>query len=302
MKKYKSLLEQISIKPISYLKKGNSLIISTKDKKYVIKEKINNSLIYSYLEGRAFKCFKNPIIDNETYEVTEYLDEIPIPQEQKLEELMKVVALLHNKTTYYEKTSIAYNKEIYERLKNNIEYLKSYYIDIIALIERKEFMSPSEYLFARNFTVIMSSLNYDSEKVDEWYKKIKDKESTRFVVIHNNLDLEHFIYNQNKALLSWRKAKFGSPIFDLIAIYEKYGNKYDFKSTLEIYENVCPLEKEEKELLHIFMLLPPKIEFKGNELDLCNYMTKKIELLYNANKIILPNKFKNGEENNQNKN
>ncbi len=298
MKNYNDFFKKYGLKPISYLKKGKSLIINTKNKKYVIKEKNSKYSIYSYLKSRSFNNFPEILFADNNYEATEYLEETNIPENQKLEELMKLLAVLHTKTTYYEKTNLAYNKEIYENLKNNIEYLNSYYIDIIALIESKEFMSPSEYLFARNYTIILSSLNYVNNKVEEWYKNVENDESIRVVVLHNNLALDHFIYGQNKAFLSWRKAKFGSPIFDLIAIFNNYGDKYNFKDKLKIYESIYPLKKEELELLHIFMMMPPKIEFKGTEYDLCESITKKVELLYYANKIILPDEFKNGKKDN----
>ncbi len=301
MKNYNELLKELEIKPISYLKKGKSLIIKTKDKKYVLKEKINNPFIYQYLISRSFKCCPIILIENDNYELREYIENIDVPEEQKLEELMKTVALLHSKKTYDEKTNLAYNKEIYENLKNNIEYLKSYYEDIIALIDTKEFMSPSEYLFARNYTIIINSLAVVSEKLEKWYKKAENETSVRIVILHNNLSLDHLIYNDKKYLISWRKAKFGSHIFDLLAIFNKYGAKYDFQDKLKIYEEIYPLKNEELELLHIFMLMPPKIEFKSSEYDLCELLTQKLELLYEANKMILPNQFKDSKEDNQNK-
>ena len=87
----------------------------------------------------------------------------------------------------------------------------------------------------------------------------------------------------------------------MITIFNKYGNRYDFNAKLKIYQTIYPLEKEEVELLHIFMMVPPKIEFKGNEYDLCNYLSSKLELLYRAHKIVLPNKFKDSKKDDQNK-
>jgi len=302
MKNYNNLLKKLKLKPISYLKKGRSLIINCKNQKYVLKEKIKDPLIYEYLGNRKFDNYPFIFETDDNYELAEYLEESIIPEEQKLEELMKIVALLHSKTTYFGKTNLAYNKEIYERLKNNIEYLKSYYEDIIALIETKEFMSPSEYLFARNYTIIINSLNYASKELEEWYKKVKDKTSTRIVIIHNNLNLDNFIYGNKKTLLSWRKAKFGSPVLDLISIFNNYGDKYDFEDKLKIYQSICPLEKEELDLLYIMMIIPPKIEFKDSEYDLCAFLSKKFKLLYKANNLVLPNQLKDGKKDNQDKN
>ena len=293
MRKYKDVIKKYNLKPISYIKKGNALIIDTKEKKYVIKEKIRNPDIYEYLDSRSFNYYP-PVISDDNYEISEYLNDKLIPEEQKLEELMKLTALLHSKTTYYQKTNIADNKEIYETLNNNILYLKSYYEDIITLIDSKEFMSPAEYLFARNYAKVLDSLRYCEQKVEEWYKKVESNTSERIVVLHNNLSLDHFVYNQDKSLLSWRKAKFGKPIFDLVTIYNRYGNKYDFKEKLSLYEDVYSLKEEEKDLLYIMISMPPKIEFKGSNYELCKEIYNKIELLYKKDKIILPNEFENG--------
>ena len=293
MRKYKDVIKKYNLKPKSYIKKGNALIIDTKEKKYVIKEKIRNPDIYEYLDSRSFNYYP-PVISDDNYEISEYLNDKLIPEEQKLEELMKLTALLHSKTTYYQKTNIADNKEIYETLNNNILYLKSYYEDIITLIDSKEFMSPAEYLFARNYAKVLDSLSYCEQKVEEWYKKVESNTSERIVVLHNNLSLDHFVYNQDKSLLSWRKAKFGKPIFDLVTIYNRYGNKYDFKEKLSLYEDVYSLKEEEKDLLYIMISMPPKIEFKGSNYELCKEIYNKIELLYNKDKIIIPNEFEYG--------
>lgn len=297
MRRYKDIIRKYQLKPLSYSKQGNVLILDTKDRKYVIKEKIRNPEIYDYLNSRSFNYYPQLINDiDDNYEISEYLEEQSIPEEQKLEELMKLTALLHSKTTYYQKSNLADNKEIYETLVNNIAYLKSYYEDMIIVIDNKEFMSPAEYLFARNFSKIMDSLMYCENKTEVWYKMVENTTSERTVVIHNNLSLDHFIYNQDKSLLSWRKSKFGKPIFDLVTIYNRYGNKYDFEEKLALYETIYPLKEDEKELLYIMISMPPKIEFKGSCYELCKEMYNKIELLYKKDKLILPNNFEDGPQ------
>ncbi len=298
MKNYRELLNKYLLKPISYKKLGNTLIIDVKDAKYVVKPKIRNPNIYEYLNSRTFDYYPRIINEkDDDFEISEFIENKEIPEEQKLEEMVKLVALLHSKTTYYEKHNVADNKEIYEIITNNVNYLKSYYLDMITLIETKTFMSPAEYLFARNISKIMDSLSYAEEQIEKWYKSVENNASERLVVIHNNLDLSHFIYNENKYLLSWRKSKFGKPIFDLFAIFNKYANKYDFKDLLAIYESIYPLKEEEKSLLYIMISLPPKIDFTINNYDLCQQMSQQISLLYVKDKIILPEDFKNAEEN-----
>lgn len=81
-------------------------------------------------------------------------------------DLIKLVSLLHNKTTHYKEVDFADYKTIYETLSNNIEYLYSYYNDIITLIETKVYMSPSEYLLARNISKIFGSLNFSKQELE----------------------------------------------------------------------------------------------------------------------------------------
>ena len=299
MKKYREVLEKYHIKPISYVKRGKSLIIETKENKFAIKENIKNPDIYDYLNSRSFDYYPKVLNQrSDPFELSEFKSELNIPEEQKLEEMLKITALLHSKTTYYQKNDLADNKEIYETLTNNILYLKSYYEDIIALIDSKEFFSPAEYLVSRNFSKIMDSLAYAENALENWYKSIEKNTSERVAVIHNNLDLDHFIYNKDSYLISWRKSKIAKPIFDLVKIFNRYGIKYDFKEKLAIYEAIYPLKDDEKQLFYILISMPPKIEFKDNNYELCKELSEKIELLYLKDKIILPENFENGEDNN----
>ena len=145
---------------------------------------------------------------------------------------------------------------------------------------------------------IMDSLAYAENALENWYKSIEKNTSERVAVIHNNLDLDHFIYNKDSYLISWRKSKIAKPIFDLVKIFNRYGIKYDFKEKLAIYEAIYPLKDDEKQLFYILISMPPKIEFKDNNYELCKELSEKIELLYLKDKIILPENFENGEENN----
>ena len=143
----------------------------------------------------------------------------------------------------------------------------------------------------------VSNVNVD-EAIDKWYESNKDNTSRRVVVLHNNLSLEHFISNK---LISWRKSKIGSPVFDLLALFRNYGNKYNFEECLKLYETINPLKKEEINILYIFMIMPPKFEFKGSEYDMCEMLSEKIELIYSATKMILPDQFKDSKKDNQDK-
>ena len=276
MKELYDTLKEYDLKPKSYQKLGKAILVGTNNgHKYVVKEKVrdNNTNIYKYLESRSFNYYPK-ILSNEMddYEITEYVEETPMPDEQKMTDMIDLLALLHNKTTFYKEVDEADYKKIYEDVSNNIEYLFSYYNDLITIIDSKVYMSPSEYLLARNITKIFSALA-------------------------NNLGLDHFLKNKNSYLISWNKSRIDIPIFDLYKLYRKQGLDYDFETILKHYESHYPLLKEERKLFFILSSLPNKIEFNKTEYEMCRSISREIDLLYKTEKLMSPYYSENEKEN-----
>ena len=299
MRKIKHLLTKYALKPNRYELKGNITLIDTESGKYVIKNKVKEKdNIYKYLNSRSFNYYPRPLSDiNDDYEITEFLEEIEMPREQKMMDMIDLVALLHSKTTHYKEVDEDDYKKIYEDVRNNIAYLNSYYNDIISIIETKVFMSPSEYLFARNVSEIFSALNYSQHEIEDWYKLVKEKRKQRLVVLHNNLDINHFIRNENAYLISWDKSKVDIPIFDLYKLYNRHFLEYDFEDILKRYETTYPLLTEERKLFFILIALPKKIEFSGSEYEMCSVISKEIDRLFKTEKLISPYYSKNAPKN-----
>lgn len=169
-------LKKYSLKPHRYEKNGKVTYIDTDSGRFVVKNNNRNQEILDYLESRNFDYFPSFISDkSDKYEISEYIEESSIPYEQKMMDLIDLVALLHNKTTHYKEVDIAHYKEIYEDINNNIAYLYSYYTDIISVVESKIFMSPSEYLLARNISKIYAALNFAKIEIEKWYELVKNK-------------------------------------------------------------------------------------------------------------------------------
>lgn len=289
MKEINSLLRKHDLKPVRYCKKGKATVIDTRKGKFVIKEKVKNNEIYKYLESRSFNYYPKFISNEaENYEITEYIDEIDMPSEQKIMDLIDLVILLHNKTTYYEEITEDDYKKIFEDISNNIEYLESYYTDLITVIESKVYMSPSEYLLARNISKIFASLNFCKYELKKWYELVKSKKKQRYVVLHNNLSIDHFLKNKGSYLISWDKAKIDNPIFDLYKLYKRHGLDYDFDPILKRYERGYPLLEEERKLLFILISLPDLIEFEQNEYNMCKKISRTIDFLYKTDNLISP--------------
>lgn len=273
---------------------GKATLVNTNIGKLIIKEKSNNN-IYEYLESRNFNYYPTIVDNDDKYEMIEYIEEIDMPTDQKMLDMIRLIALLHNKTTYYKEIIEDDYKKIYEDVNNNIEYLVSYYNDIITIIESKQYMSPSQYLLARGITKIFSSLNYAKIEIEKWYSIVKEKRKQRYVVLHNNLELDHFIKNKNSYLISWEKSKIDIPIFDLYKLYKKHALDYDFESLFKEYESNYPLLLEERTLLYILISLPDKIEFDTTEYKMCNKISKALDYLFKTEELILPHNSKNTE-------
>lgn len=269
-----NILKKYNIVPTKIVKNNNVFII---DDKYVVKENKNKD-IYHYLDDRSFKYYPKIVnkVDDD-YLITEYIKEEDTTDRTKIEDMIDLTALLHNKTTFYKKVDVADKKEIYEDTMKKINDIFKYYDSYMVDIESKEIYSPSEYLLAVNISIIFSSLYKAKDRLDSWYENIKDKDKVRYVINHNNLDVSHFIKSDNKYLTSWDKASIGLPIYDLYNLFTK--KMYDYDLILDSYTSSYPLLDYEKELLLIFLLIPHKIE-KEDEYD------KVVEIVNIVDKLV----------------
>lgn len=289
MRSIRSLLEKYEFHPTRYQMKGKVTFIDTDRGKFAIKEmEHDKEEIWNYLRSRNFLYYPEIIGKENHFFITKLEEDIPMPREQKAADLVDLMALLHSKTTHYKEVDISDYKEIYEDISNNIFYLQTYYDDMMSVIESHVIMSPSEYLLARNITFVYTSLNYAKTTLEEWYDMVKTMTKQRMVVLHNHLELSHFIRNQNTYLTSWDKAKFGIPIFDFYKFYRKHCLEFDFDDLFKRYERTYPLRQEERTLLFILLALPDKIEWNENEFVMCQRISNMIDRMYKTEKLISP--------------
>lgn len=156
-----------------------------------------------------------------------------------------------------------------------------YYNNINDLIDNEIYMSPSKYLLVRNISKIYSALSFCREELENWYELVKNNPKQRVSYIHNNLELDHLLRNDNPYLISWDKARIDLPIYDIYNLYRRYYKKMDFDILLNHYSKRYPLKEEELKLLFIKISIPEKIDFSLSEFD----NTKKVkDLLYYINR------------------
>ncbi len=254
----------------------------------IVTKKLNKEVLelYDYLNIRNFNNFPEIVEVTDTEMKSQYIEKIKYHEITEGIELIKVMAELHKKTLFLK--TIDYNKykEIYDKLLGNIEYLNDYYDKLIEEIELEEYMSPSHYLFARNYSVILGSLKYSKEKLNKWYSLVKDKSEERVCIVHNNISSDHFIKGDKNYLISFEKHLVDTPILDLFKYYKKEGYKKNFKYLLTEYNKTLELLPEEDLLLKVLISLPPKMVLLKDEISNISYVYDSLKYIYNGYNVI----------------
>ena len=263
------------------------IIVETENEKLVIKKR-NTDLeeIFNYLKSRSFEYIPEIIYRTENYDIYKYINDTYLEKEEKMLDIIKIVTLLHSKTTFYKEIDDDTYKELYEKITERIEYLYNYYNDIADIIENYDYMSPSNYLFIRNISKLFASLDYSKYQLNNWYNIIEEKKRIRVVNIHNNLSLEHYLLDDRPYLISWDSSKRDLPIYDLITLYKKYYKELDFCDLFRIYESNYPLLNEEKNLLFCLLTVPDKLDFNDTEFNCCKKVKKFYEYLFATERLI----------------
>ena len=299
MKKINNILNNEEINTYRYTIKSKAVIVDTDKGKFVLKENNhkNNNIedIYLYLKSRNFDYYPKLLKKEDRYNVYEYVEGIKMPYDQKVLDMVFLLTLLHNKTTYYKEVDIYEYKEIYEKTMKEIEDVYSHYNNLMNNIEKEIYMSPSYYLIARNISKVFASLQYSKNEIDNWYELVKNKNRQRRVTLYNNVDVDHLIRNDNLYLINWEKSKEDIPIYDFYSLYKKYALDFDFNELLKIYEEKYPFLEEEKKLLFIKMCIPDKIEFNKNELYNCIRAKEIIDYIYKTETLLFPHEEPNEE-------
>lgn len=266
---------------------NNVRIVETENEKLVIKKR-NSDLeeIFNYLKSRSFEYIPEIIYRTENYDIYKYINDTYLEKEEKMLDIIKIVTLLHSKTTFYKEIDDDTYKELYEKITERIDYLYNYYNDIADIIENYDYMSPSNYLFIRNISKLFASLDYSKYQLNNWYNIIEEKKRIRVVNIHNNLSLEHYLLEDRPYLISWDSSKRDLPIYDLITLYKKYYKELDFCDLFRIYESNYPLLNEEKNLLFCLLTVPDKLDFNDTEFNCCKKVKKFYEYLFATERLI----------------
>ena len=279
-KEIHEIIKKRKLHPISYQKIKNVYIVNDNKTQYVIKLNTNNYDIYKYLLSRDFPYFpKNFNNIDDDYDISLYIEGLNVSKEQRIDDYIKIISLLHNKTSYHREIDLDEIKEKYEELNNRIIYLRKYYHELNDVIDKMIFLSPSAYLLVRNISLIYSILDKNQLLLNDVYDVIKNVKSIRVSLLHNNIDLDHLIINENDYLISWDKSCFNSPIYELEEFYRKYYQSIDLDYLIKLYEKRNSLSTIEKKILLIYLSMPMEIKLTDNTFTDTNIINNEINYL-----------------------
>ena len=282
-------------KPYRYTIKGKSTILETTCGNFIIKPKNKDiNELYTYLTNRGFMNYSK-IIDSSRDEVNvfEYVEDIKLPKEQKCDDLIEIIASLHNKTSYFKEVSEDKFKSIYEDIKSNISYLSNYYNTLYEIGFNEVYASPSNYIFMRNYFKINAALEYANSELDNWYSLVTNETKIRVCLIHNNLELNHLLNNK---LISWDNYMIDTPVIDIVKLYKNEWKNINFSEILERYIYKFPLLDYEKKLLFILISMPPQIKKSNNEFEKCKVISEVMDYVFKTEELIRPYNTKQEEE------
>lgn len=276
-------------KPYKVSVKGKSKIFNCTCGNYVIKDKCNKDIkeLYKYLNSRSFQYFPKLVEDNRSdVNVFEYVEDASIDSEQKLYDMIKLVSLLHNKTSFYKEITKDKIKDIYESLLGRVVFLEESLNKLIYETEDELFVSPSMNLLLNNSTKIFESFTFLKNEIEEWYKLSESDNKTRVVLVHNNLDLDHYIKNENDYLISWDSYIIDTPVIDIVKLYKKIYLLMDFTEPLKIYLNEFELLDKEKKLLYIMLVMPDELILGSDEVKNVYNVRKYLDYIFKTENLI----------------
>lgn len=296
MNDIKSFIDKYNLSIRSYKELKNIKIIDTDKGKYVLKNKSDKETgLYEYLNNKNFDYLLEREEVND-YEVYPFVDEISIPKEEKALDLIYILSILHNKTTFYREVVLDKVKEQYESLNEKITYLNYYYHDLQDMIEQKVYMSPAEYLLIRNISLVYSSLDFSKRKLDEWYEyKIKQKKE-RAVLLHNKPSLDHILIGKDKRLISWDNYTRDIPIYDFIYFYKSDYMNVEMSTLFNIYQSRFTYTVDEYLLFLATITIVYKVEFTKNNYLNCRNVYKLVKYMEKTREFVLKENEKEQKE------
>lgn len=296
MNEIRKLIDKYDVKVRGIREQQKIKIIDTDKGKFVLKKSSSKEKgLYEYLQNKNFPYLleKDEVDD---FNVYPYIQEINEEKEEKAIDLVYILSILHNKTLFYRKIVMDQVKEIYEEYSSRLDYLNYYYHDLQDMVEQKVYMSPAEYLFIRNVSLIYSALNYSKSNLKMWYEEKINQKKERVVLLHNKPSLDHILIGEDKKLISWEHYTKGSPIFDFLHFYQKNYLEVEMTSLFQMYQSRFPYTPDEFLLFFSLISMPEKIVFTSNHYQNTVQVYRVVKYVEKTKDFVLKEDEKNQKE------
>lgn len=277
------------MKIIRYI--NTAKLIEEDNNYYILKpRKIEIEDIYSNLISRNFNNFLSPIEINNSYEKYEFINELNSSDDDRSNDIVYLMSLLHNKTTSFNEVNENELKTRFEDIIKLLDETYEYYSNLQNNIEEEIYMSPAEQLLMNNISKIYYLLNVSRKNIEDYYEIISNKKVERKSIIHGNLKMNHILESKEKYLISWNNSKKEIPVYDLVKFYKNEYEKIELSSLYENYKSKYKLNEEEENLFISLISIPNIIKLdKTNYIDCINinglvdYVDKTIAFISKQN-------------------
>ncbi len=275
--------------PIKYTLVDNNKIITYPDKTIFIKMRSSYNIeeVYKYLDDHAVNNYLKPVEVTDRELIFPYFEKTSLTDDEISKRLVLNLTIWQNKTTTYQKLNLDEVKNFYESTKKEINYLFSYYRDIVLQLETKVYYLPTEYLFLRNSSIINRQLRVAADLLEEWYETVKNKERERLVYCHGKCELAHFLPIDDGYFISLEQAHLGRVSDDIENLFRKNFSSIDLVTTYNLYQRKYPYTLDEKLFLFVKLAIPPKIDIYPCNLETNKRLLDFYEQLIDFNKFIL---------------
>lgn len=289
-------------------------IIKITEKVYRIKSKDNKYFCLKYIDKNYEGIFSNlsllnldsfiiPYLNkynsyitlyenNYFYIVDWYNDETVLVKEMRMKFFIDEIIKLHKASLYNLNINRGHFEDIFLELEKSIIEEESDLEYYLSKIEKKEYKSPSEWLFLLNNNRFKNALNKARDYLNKLKENIKELSEFRLCLNYLNFDFNNIIIKQKK-IIGIEKIKKGSLVNDLFDIFEKsFNNSIDVTLYFKYYFDEIKLLDYEKYWFLVLIFIPQIEYINIDEIDKIIEITKiiyKINVSESIEKILIEN-------------
>lgn len=296
----KQLLSSLyNIEVTSFIKLSDKAYkIKTQENEYILKyiDKKNLDNIIEKLNVLNINSFLFPILNNNNEYISLYNDISfsifpSLTQEKvslndlKVNFFLNTLSSLHNKTFYYLKVNETFFKDTYEYIGNRIDEAEDKITTYINTLEKKDYKSPSEWLFILNYPLYIESINNANKALEKFKELSYTKNSIRMSFTYKAFDYNHIFLKEQK-IIGIENIELSPPIYDIFYTLSTINNTpIDIKNYYTKYFNSFILEDYEKEWLYSLLSIPI-INISESESENIKNISASLEYIKSSYEII----------------